>query len=120
MKGNSLLHLDQYISEHPEIFTYLTFSNYLDRAIDMMKFKRVNTFVYTKTETEYRPKNSGMSDTFNKAGYVGTMNLYMAFANTMPERSNRIIDLFDRKMEAIRKTERIEAIMRNYGLNDWR
>ncbi|OUS03743.1 hypothetical protein A9Q81_06875 [Gammaproteobacteria bacterium 42_54_T18] len=120
VKGNSLLHLDQYISEHPEIFIYLTFSNFIERAINMLNFDRVNTFVYTKTETEFQLKNMGMSEDFKNAGCVSTVNLYMAFANTNTKRSNSLIELFDRKMAVIRKTNRIESILAKYGLHDWR
>jgi len=120
VKGNSLLDLDQYISQHPEIFTYLTFTDFIERAIMMMSIKRINTFVYTKTEAEFQLKNNGMGDDFQNAGCVSTMNLYLAFAHINPERSNNLIKLYDRNMSLIRKNNKVEAIMANYGLNDWR
>jgi hypothetical protein len=58
VKGNYLLEYDNFVRKNPKIFRYITYKDYLPRTIKMINSKRLNTFVYTKTEGTYYLKNN--------------------------------------------------------------
>lgn len=120
VKGNSLLEYDNFVKANPQVFKYITFDKFLARTIKMIKNERINTFVYTKTETSFYFNNNKLKEQFKNSGCVQGSKLYLAFNPNFRESSREAIKFFDKRMAILKQGSFIRKLMKTYGLEDWR
>lgn len=116
--GNSLEELNSFAKENPQIFIFQQSEDFLPRAIKMFDIKRINTLVYTESEAKYYFNLHNIKG-FKNAGCVSEVKLYIAFSPSQADRSKKLMMIFDKSMESIKKTDFIPTVMKKYGLKSW-
>lgn len=114
IENNSLINYDNFAKKNPQIFHYVPFNDYINKVLKMMNYGRINTFVFTKTETNYHLNKIKKASKFKNAGCVSKAKLYIAFNPKNRYRSKKLSDTFDEGMEKLKKSGERESILKKY------
>ena len=118
----SIEELNEYVKNNKSQFQFLPYSkNYIPQSLKKLQNNRFNTFLFTKNSTIYKINALGLENNFKIAGCVSSANIYMAFTpnSKFKDEVREIMEYFDTKMQALKKTKVIEKIMQSYGLSPW-
>jgi len=112
--------LSEYIEKNEKQFDYIPYSDgYLTSSFKKLTFNRIDTFVFTYNSTRYEINRNNLEFDYKEAGCFPENKIYMAFSPN--EKNEDYIDdmivYFDSKMVALKKSDEINEIMSNYGLN---
>jgi ABC-type amino acid transport substrate-binding protein len=121
-RDTSIEELNDYIKYNPSQFQFLPYSeNYIQQSLRKLDRNRFDTFLFTKNSTLYKINSLGLKGKYNMAGCVSSANIYIAFtSNKMYQKEvKKIMSFFDSRMKKLKKTNKIELILDNYGLEKW-
>ena len=118
----SIEELNEFIRTREDLFNFSTYGpHYLRNSLNMLRLKRVNSFLFTYNSTLYAARRFGMDRDIRVAGCVSLAKVYMAFS-PHPELAMEVASMrafFDEKMAAFRAAGRVAPLMEAYGLPDW-
>ena len=114
--------LNAYMVKHKRQFHVIPYNGkYLTRSLDKLALGRLDTFLFTYNSTIYELQKLGKSRYFRMAGCDYSAKIYLAFTPN-PASISKIAALakyFDEKMIQLKNSDKLQAIMHRYGLQDW-
>ena len=114
--------LMQHIQNSPNFVTKLSGENAIERNLKMLILGRIDAIPSNYASFMYRAKLLGVEKDVRFAGkdYNGeAKKLFIAFSPKLEE-SNYLAATFDAGMIRLRSTGRLDEILNQYGLKDWR
>ncbi|RED49220.1 hypothetical protein [Aestuariispira insulae] len=118
----SIEELNDFIHTREDLFNFSTYGpHYLRNSLNMLRLKRVTSFLFTYNSTIYAARRFGMDRDIRVAGCVSLAKVYMAFSPN-PELKAEVSAMrayFDVRMKTFLKEGRVAPLMAQYGLPDW-
>ena len=118
----SIEELNDFIQGREDLFNFSTYGpHYLRNSLNMLRLKRVNSFLFTYNSTIYAARRFGMDRDIRVAGCVSLAKVYMAFS-PHPDLAADVAEMrafFDAAMAKFRAEGRVAPLMERYGLPDW-
>ena len=118
----SIEELNEYMNNNKKQFGVLPYNNtYIKKSIKKLEANRIDTFIFTYNSTVYEMHERGVFNKYRSAGCVSVAKIYMAFTPDTSKTASveKMMQYFDSKMEALKKSGDIKTIMKRYGLEDW-
>ena len=79
---------------------------------------KYNSFLIDYITADYYLKINGYTGKFKKVGCLEVENLYVAFTPKYKEKSEKLSELFDKKMEEFKLTDDYRKLLKKYGINN--
>jgi len=117
---SSIEELNDYVKNNLEQFQFQPYhERYILQNARKLDKKRIDTFLMTKNTTLYSLSKAGLLDQYREAGCVSNTPIYMAFTPSPSKKNNieKIISVFEQRMETLNKTPFYKNLMKKYGLH---
>lgn len=115
--------LTEYVKDNrnnPFLVQSLTGDRALERNIEKLITGRVDVIVDNEASIRYVAKSRGKLDFIECAGYgEQPAFIYIAFTPASP-RGRKLADILSSGIETMRRNGRLQEILDNYGIQDWR
>lgn len=111
------------MQSNPQQFQYQPYSErFIAQQVRKVLKGRIDAFLFTYNSTLFELNKIGAARQLKSAGCVTSADVYMAFspAAGLEPRVNRMMTIFDQRMQQIKQTDLIGRVMGRYGLQDWR
>lgn len=118
----SIEELNEYMDKNKKQFGFLPYNDtYIKKSIKKLKAGRIDTFIFTYNSTVYEMHKREVFNQYRPAGCVSIAKIYMAFTPDAEKSDSvkKMMMYFDSKMEMLKKSGDIKAIMKRYELEDW-
>lgn len=118
----SVEELNSYLTQNREQFDFMPYNGtYVSKSLRKLDAGRYDMFLFTHNSVVYEMRNLGAEKNYRCAGCVFSAKVYMAFspAESQRARVQEMMKYFDKRMDELKISGRIEQIMNRYGLEDW-
>lgn len=117
----SIEELNEYAELNPLQFQYQPYhERYIIQNAHKIDKQRIDTFLFTKNSTVYELKQHNEWHKYRVAGCVSQAKIYMAFTPIKSTNKDvtKLINMFEKQMIELNKTQFISDLMKKYGLLD--
>lgn len=111
-------YLRKYSKTEPKRVFYVASENPTLSNLKMIQTDRITTFNECSYVVEYIINKENLGPKFEVAGTLGILKNYMGISPKRPD-VRELTAVFDVGIQRLRKTGRLSAILKDYGLADW-
>lgn len=122
LKESGFGELDSYFKDNQksiEVKEFVGDKDFTTKVFKFLSLDRADAIIITSDVYQYALKNKNITDSFITAGCLTNEKLSVGLSKHDKKRSSLIAETIDRGIIKLRKSGRLEEILKNYGITPW-